>query len=358
MELHLFDFDGTIFKSPEYTPDWWNAPGEWSWLSHPLSLTDPCVPLNPPSEWWIKSSIKDAKASTRNRNAITIICTGRVQPHEPRIRSLLKKAGITNLDGVFFNPGISAAIFKTQVIEDLHNKYDFEAVHIWENENYHHYKNFVETKLGIPCVIHAVNDEHHDFQCTPKDIRLDGEDTNIFDEREILSPKSLKYARQNREIIEVVRVDDDEGVSNEATHVVVLLVNGKEVGFVEGKFDLHFFDEINEFVCSEDIMELYDLWVDDVRGIPSGAWDLQIPVFEVLESNINIDYRGKGLGVQMYKELANQVREEVGYPIFFIPNYCNKRSTSSMARRVWKSLAKSNPQSSGDVILMIDRKLR
>ena len=168
---------------------------------------------------------------------------------------------------------------------------------------------------------------------------------------------ALRYAEQNREIIELVR-SEPPCVSNEATHVVLLLVNGKQLGFIEGRFDLHFFDEINEFECSEDIMELYDLWEDSISPKSDDAWGLKVPVFEVLESNINIDYRGKGLGIQMYKELANQVREEVGYPIFFIPNYCNKRSTSSMARRVWKSLTRSNPQSSGDVILMVDRKLR
>jgi hypothetical protein len=61
----------------------------------------------------------------------------------------------------------------------------------------------------------------------------------------------------------------------------------------------------------------------------------------------------------MYKEVANLAREENNNPMFFIPNYCNVSSTSRDALRVWKSLTRSNSStSSGDVILMIERKLR
>jgi hypothetical protein len=60
----------------------------------------------------------------------------------------------------------------------------------------------------------------------------------------------------------------------------------------------------------------------------------------------------------MYKKLANLVREEVGKVIFFIPNYCNDATTSIAARRVWKSLTKSNRTSEGDVILMVGYELR
>jgi hypothetical protein len=46
-------------------------------------------------------------------------------------------------------------------------------------------------------------------------------------------------------------------------------------------------------------------------------------------------------------------------PMFFIPGYCGEGETSKMARRVWKSLTRSNSStSSGDVVLMVDRKLR
>lgn len=163
---------------------------------------------------------------------------------------------------------------------------------------------------------------------------------------------ALRYARQNQ--IRFVSVRSTTG----SHRIEVMNKDDVVIGYIEGEFGLHFFDEVYEFECSEDIIELYDLWEDSVSPKPDGAWDLQVPVLEVLESELNEEYRSQGLGLKMYKELANQVREEVGYPIFFIPNYCNKRSTSTVARRVWKSLSKSNPQSSDDVILMIERNLR
>ena len=194
MELHLFDFDGTLFKSPEYKPSWWSVPGDYSWFVHPASLTEPCVPLNPDSKWWINRSVSDAKESLKNRNSKTIICTGRVDSHKPRLVSLLNKKGLKGFDGMFFNPGIDAKIFKINTIEKLHKKVGFTAVHIWENENYDFYKSFVESKLGIPCVIHVVDENHIPYTCKVEDIRLDGQRKEITNNKEIPSPSSLRVA--------------------------------------------------------------------------------------------------------------------------------------------------------------------
>ena len=59
-ELHLYDFDGTLFKTPEYKPEWWKAPGQWSWFAHPVAMTEPCIPLRPSDDWWIASTVADA----------------------------------------------------------------------------------------------------------------------------------------------------------------------------------------------------------------------------------------------------------------------------------------------------------
>jgi hypothetical protein len=39
------------------------------------------------------------------------------------------------------------------------------VVHIWENENMGHYKDFVEKHFGVPCIIHEVKEQHHDYIC-------------------------------------------------------------------------------------------------------------------------------------------------------------------------------------------------
>ena len=150
-------------------------------------------------------------------------------------------------------------------------------------------------------------------------------------------------------------VETDTTQNDESTHAVSLRVGEDEVGFVEGKLGLYTLEEISQFVCAKDILALYELW-----GYDAG-WQDEIPVFEVLESDIfEKEYRSQGLGLQMYKELGNLARSDSRPPMFFIPNYCNeiRGTTSDKARRVWKSLTRSNPNTSGNVILMVERKLR
>lgn len=203
MELHLFDFDGTLFKSPEYVPDFWEVSGEYSWFSHPISLTEPCIPLIPPSEWWIQPTVKEAKKSLRNKNSLTIICTGRVDAHEPRVKSLLNKAGLGDFKHFFFNPGISASQFKKTIIQRLHERHNFTAVHIWENENYAEYKRFVEGTLGIPCVIHKVDVPHIPYTCDVDDVREDGEYAPIKSEREMIPTNELRVADHNQRLARI-----------------------------------------------------------------------------------------------------------------------------------------------------------
>jgi hypothetical protein len=164
---------------------------------------------------------------------------------------------------------------------------------------------------------------------------------------------ALRYASQNIEFVE-----KDDFANKDSTHSIEIIINHstwvEPIGFVEGKFGEYTLEEISEYACSEDMLALYELWHIDA-DIPDDG----IPVFEVLESDLNEDYRSKKLGLQMYKELGNLARGESYTPMFFIPNYCNTRSTTPSALRVWKSLTKSNAStSSDDVILMVDRKLR
>ena len=129
----------------------------------------------------------------------------------------------------------------------------------------------------------------------------------------------------------------------------------KVVGLGEGELhSIYSRKQLGLYECWEDLTALYDLWVHDV---PSWEED-GVPILEITTTFLDEDYRSQGIGLQMYKEIASHGRKEAGMPMFFIPGYCGEGETSNLARRVWKSLARSNPNSSGDVILMIDRKLR
>ena len=127
------------------------------------------------------------------------------------------------------------------------------------------------------------------------------------------------------------------------------------VGTVKGELHSAYSrKQLGLYECGRDLKALYDLWVHDV---PSWEED-GVPILEITNTFLDEEYRSQGIGLQMYKKIASHGREEAEMPMFFIPGYCGEGETSKMARRVWKSLARSNPVTSGDVILMIDRKLR
>ena len=81
-ELHLYDFDGTLFRSPQ-RPDWW---GKDSWIMSPESLGPPCVPLKPGRDWWIGKTVQAAKQSIGDRDTWAILCTGRPPQSAHRLR--------------------------------------------------------------------------------------------------------------------------------------------------------------------------------------------------------------------------------------------------------------------------------
>lgn len=155
MELHLYDFDGTLFRSPDRPEGW----GPKSWVISPLSLGPPCVPEVPGEEWWVSSVVADAKRSIADPEVWAIVCTGRQNNGGLRFRiaELLKDKGL-RFNQVFLNPGMDTKAFKLQVIGRLLRKYpDLLSVHIWENDlsNLAAYCKAVEA-TGRLCVRHPV----------------------------------------------------------------------------------------------------------------------------------------------------------------------------------------------------------
>lgn len=161
---------------------------------------------------------------------------------------------------------------------------------------------------------------------------------------------ALRYAKENP----ITIVETNEFFDVNSTHGLDVMSGGKRVGYIEGEIHFIPFEKLDDFECSEDMKTLYELWHD---SLPRNEWSRGIPVFEVLHSLLKPEAKNKRIGIEMYKQLANMVREEVGKAIFFIPNYCHRSGTSPDALRVWKSLTRSN-LSEGDVILMVNYKLR
>ena len=90
-ELHVFDFDGTLFRSPHppegFTGDWWDSPE---------SLGPPYVPKVPDSWWWVPDMISEARKSIQDPNVFSIVLTGRWNERfgRTRIPELLTQQGL------------------------------------------------------------------------------------------------------------------------------------------------------------------------------------------------------------------------------------------------------------------------
>lgn len=103
-ELHIFDFDNTLFKSPTNIPENhqkyekfagipWIIAKEMSkeltqkhgrkirqrsgWFGRPETLEPPLVPIPAPQDWFIKESVEALFSSKANQDSITLIVTGR-----------------------------------------------------------------------------------------------------------------------------------------------------------------------------------------------------------------------------------------------------------------------------------------
>lgn len=87
--LVVFDFDGTLFKSP-YKPDDWKG----AWWSNIKSLSPPLVPEKPNDKWWNDEICEKAFGSLADNDVYTIMLTGRIdRVFNQRVNDLLESKG-------------------------------------------------------------------------------------------------------------------------------------------------------------------------------------------------------------------------------------------------------------------------
>jgi hypothetical protein len=168
LELHVFDFDGTLFKSP-HQPKWWPRKGWWGLTA---SLYPPCVPEKPSSKWWVGSTVSAAKRSISNSDVWAVLMTGRIEGRfRFRVSQLLKQRGL-NFDDVYLNPGGTTSTVKKKYIFQLLNRHpDIDAVHIWEDRHMSVYVSFIKkyakaTGRSIEVFPHNVKDHPYPTACS------------------------------------------------------------------------------------------------------------------------------------------------------------------------------------------------
>lgn len=135
LEIHIYDFDMTLFRSPE-APKWWDKKSYGQWHSHQSSLGEPFLEVKAPSSYWITNVVRRAKSSTQDLNVWSVMCTGRIDivPIGYRVAELLKQAGL-DFDNVFLNgTGAKTPKYKQQVLIGLLKKFpNVKKVQMWED---------------------------------------------------------------------------------------------------------------------------------------------------------------------------------------------------------------------------------
>lgn len=166
-QVHIFDFDATLFKSPK-KPDWWRG----SWWSNPASLSDPCVPTRPDSDWWIQKQVSQAKQSIADSNTYAVICTGRDQKVEKRLKEILRSGGL-RFDKVYLKPGGDTESFKKTVLTELVKNFPGAELHFWEDRHDHlrSYMRHIRSLGGIG-VPHPVPELYAEPLCTPEQMGM------------------------------------------------------------------------------------------------------------------------------------------------------------------------------------------
>lgn len=143
-KIAVYDFDGTLFRSPE-KPDSW-AEG---WWGNPVSLNPPVVPEAPGVGWWNASVVQRAKEDIASGDVFAVMVTGRLaKKFTARVKDLLAHAGL-KFDRIYLAPGGDTESYKLRVIGDLIKEFPtVTGVDIWEDRAPHlaKFSDFVESK--------------------------------------------------------------------------------------------------------------------------------------------------------------------------------------------------------------------
>lgn len=173
-ELHLYDFDSTLFRSP-YQPAIWDG----DWWSDPASLMEPCVPDRPSEKYWIQDTVDKARESIADPNVFAVMMTGRKdgKAFRYRVPELLSQQGL-DFDAVHLDPGgkDSAKINKIRrVLQYLQQYPQINKVQIWDDRK-SHLRDFekVLKHFGYQVETHLVSGQSLSVKCGEGHRNLDG----------------------------------------------------------------------------------------------------------------------------------------------------------------------------------------
>ncbi len=130
-KLSVFDFDNTLFKSPDSPSDF-----KGNWHASKESLNEPTVPKVPDDNFWNLDVVSSAKKELSKPENYCIMLTGRIdQFFQDRIEELLKQKNL-NFKLVGLNEfGMDTAEFKINKINEILKRYPtIKNIEMWEDE--------------------------------------------------------------------------------------------------------------------------------------------------------------------------------------------------------------------------------
>lgn len=164
--LHIFDFDATLFRSPE-PPEWWRGSHD-DWWHKIISLVPPGLPKRPSDDWWVESTVAAVKAALKVDGNHVVLLTGRpAAVFTKRVHELLRQKGLT-FDEVRLSDQLNTQAFKAGEIRKLLDENpDVEHVDLWDDmaDMVPTYQAVVEED-GVGFEFHLVNVEARKSPCT------------------------------------------------------------------------------------------------------------------------------------------------------------------------------------------------
>lgn len=172
-KLAIYDFDGTLFKSPEQdegikryeslTGKPWPFKGWWGKLE---TLLPPLVPQKPSGEWFHKNVVSSQRIDASDPSTTTIMMTGRHIGFKNRILEILENYNI-KFDDTYFagqpgSVGSSTFEIKSNNIRKLVQGQKFNILEIYEDriDHVHDFENFskklIESNLIEKAFVHDV----------------------------------------------------------------------------------------------------------------------------------------------------------------------------------------------------------
>ena len=137
-KLHVFDFDDTLYKSPNETQEWKQKNPKSYWWDSGDSL-NPYITKIDSSSLWINNIVDSAKESIADPNTLAVLCTARLDRPEIiyAVSNLLREKNL-KFERMFFKPrkiNISSPQYKAETVRMLLNAYpNIKEVSFWDDK--------------------------------------------------------------------------------------------------------------------------------------------------------------------------------------------------------------------------------